>query len=100
ARAQRGIAVGSLFPQTQQATGQYSHINLSQNTFNNPAFLDQLAAAAPAGIGNFYSEWTAGFNLSWELDFWGRFRRTVESANANLDASVDNYDDALVTLLA
>src|SRR5262249_50665415 len=49
---------------------------------------------------NFYSDWTAGFNLSWELDFWGRFRRAIESANASLDASVENYDDALVTLLA
>src|SRR5262249_19194091 len=40
------------------------------------------------------------FNLSWELDFWGKFRRQVESANASLDASVENYDAALVTLLA
>jgi NodT family efflux transporter outer membrane factor (OMF) lipoprotein len=51
-------------------------------------------------IGNFYPDWSAGFNLSWELDFWGRFRRAIESANANLDASVENYDAALVTLLA
>ena len=50
--------------------------------------------------GNFYSDWTAGFNLSWELDFWGRYRRAIESANGSLDASVENYDDALVTLLA
>ncbi len=47
-----------------------------------------------------YSDWSTGFNLSWELDFWGRFRRAIESANANLDASVENYDAALVTLLA
>jgi NodT family efflux transporter outer membrane factor (OMF) lipoprotein len=40
------------------------------------------------------------FNLSWELDVWGRIRRGIESANASLDASVENYDDALVTLLA
>src|SRR5207302_3517719 len=46
------------------------------------------------------SNWAAGFNLSWELDFWGRFRRAVETANANLDASVEDFDDALVTLLA
>ena len=58
-------------------------------------------SSAPAYLfGNFYSDWTAGFNLSWELDFWGRFRRAIESANANLDASVENYDAALVTLLA
>src|SRR5262249_40051416 len=49
---------------------------------------------------NFYSTWSEGFNLSWELDFWGRFRRGIESANASLDASVENFHDALVTLLA
>ena len=106
ARAQQAIAAGNLFPQTQQAEGQYSRVALSHNTFNNPAALSAIAANLPGGIGspplvgNFFSDWTAGFNLSWELDFWGRFRRSIESANANLDASVENYDAALVTLLA
>src|SRR5439155_20084158 len=45
-------------------------------------------------------DWTAGFNLAWEVDLWRRFRRAIESANASLDASVENFDDALVTLLA
>ena len=39
------------------------------------------------------------FNLAWELDFWGRFRRAIEASSADLDASVENYDDVLVTLL-
>ncbi len=38
--------------------------------------------------------------MSWELDLWGRLRRGIESNNATLDASVESYDDALVTLLA
>jgi NodT family efflux transporter outer membrane factor (OMF) lipoprotein len=106
ARAQQAIAAGNLFPQTQQATGSYSRVNLSHNTFNNPSAFAAVATGsgltAPPGalFGNFYSDWTAGFNLSWELDFWGRLRRAIESANATLDASVENYDDALVTLLA
>src|SRR5262249_19620679 len=44
-------------------------------------------------------QWNYGFNLAWELDFWGRFRRAILSAEDNLDASVFNYDDVLVTLL-
>ena len=43
---------------------------------------------------------SGGFNLSWELDFWGRFRRSIEAADASLQASVDNYDDVLVVLLS
>ncbi len=104
ARAQQAIAAGNLFPQTQQAALQYSRVNLSHNTFNNPSAIQAAnpALVIPPGVpfGNFYSDWTAGFNLSWELDLWGRLRRAIESANAALDASVENYDDALVTLLS
>ena len=103
ARAQQAIAVGTIFPQGQQLSGQYNRVNISRNTFNNPAAIESLVPfPIPPGtqIGNYYSDWSAGFNLSWELDFWGRFRRNIESANAKLDASVENYDDALVTLLA
>jgi NodT family efflux transporter outer membrane factor (OMF) lipoprotein len=112
ARAQQLVAVGNLFPQVQQATGQYQRTNLSRTTANNPAIFDILFAASPNSSlifstlpasllpTNFYSTWSEGFNLSWELDFWGRFRRGVESASASFDASVENYHDALVTLLA
>src|SRR5579884_3596467 len=79
ARAQRGIAAGNLFSQTQQLQGLYAN-----GTANGQST---------------YFDFT-GFNLGWEIDFWGRIRRGIESANANLDASVENYDDALVTLLA
>jgi NodT family efflux transporter outer membrane factor (OMF) lipoprotein len=109
ARAQQAIAAGSIFPQTQEMTGQYSHVGLSRNMANNPSALAPLLTRLPDTRGlipadqlptNWFSDWQAGFNLSWELDFWGRFRRSIESANATLDASVENYDAALVTLLA
>ena len=108
ARAQQAIAVGNVFPQTQQLNGEYSRVGLSRNMANNPASLEPVLAQAPGANlippsaipTNWYSVWNVGFNLSWELDFWGRFRRAVETANANLDASVENFDDALVTLLA
>ncbi|HTU23452.1 MAG TPA: efflux transporter outer membrane subunit [Gemmataceae bacterium] len=79
ARAQQGISAGNLFSQTQQVQGAYL-----------------------SGIFNDHRSWAnvTNFNLSWEMDLWGRIRRNIETANANLDASVENYDDALVTLLA
>jgi len=36
----------------------------------------------------------------WELDFFGRIRRQVESARATFEASVEDYRDVLVTLFA
>jgi NodT family efflux transporter outer membrane factor (OMF) lipoprotein len=107
ARAAQAIAVGNIFPQTQQATGDYSRVGLSRTTANNPAFLNDFIPASTlatiptnAQPTNWYANWSAGFNMSWELDFWGRFRRAIESANANLDSSVENFDYVLVTLLA
>jgi NodT family efflux transporter outer membrane factor (OMF) lipoprotein len=88
ARAQRRIATGSLFPQTQVANGGYTRTGVSVNVANR--------VATPQ---RWFDTWAAGFGLAWELDFWGRFRRAIESADAELDASVENYDQVLVTLL-
>ena len=104
ARAQQAVAVGNLFPQTVQAQGSYSRTALSKTIANNPAAIASIIpTSTPAPFtplfGNWYSLWSLGLNASWELDFWGRYRRGVESANANLDASVEAFDDALVTLL-
>jgi NodT family efflux transporter outer membrane factor (OMF) lipoprotein len=98
ARAQQAIAVGGFFPQTQDAFGQYSRVNVSNNIANNPTAL--LSSFPNAPVTNFYSDWQSGLNMSWELDVWGRLRRNIESANAELDASVEDYDAVLVTLLA
>jgi NodT family efflux transporter outer membrane factor (OMF) lipoprotein len=88
ARALRAIAAGELFPQQQDAFGDYTRNALSLN------------GPAGATLDRFFSEWKLGATLAWELDFWGRFRRAIESADANLDASVANYDDVLVLLLS
>ena len=87
ARAQLGIAVGNLFPQSQSAFADYARVKLSTNTANPP-------------VSAWFSDWDAGLTASWELDFWGRYRRAIESADAELDASVENYDDVLVVLLS
>lgn len=92
AQAQRNIAVGNLFPQTQNAIGDYAHAHLGSNLnlFGNPQ----------ASLPNSLNVWATGFNASWELDFWGRFRRQIESTNADRDGSIEAYRAALVTLLA
>ena len=84
ARAQLGIAIGEIFPQTQAMTGD---------------FLRQASSGATGSTQRISSRWDYGFTLAWELDFWGKFRRAVESNRANLQASVADYDDVLVTLL-
>lgn len=85
--ASRAIAAGNLFPQVQQAFGDYARIQDSKTT------------ALPPPLRAF-DEWEVGFNASWELDLWGKIRRAIESADARLDASVEEYDAVLVSLIA
>jgi NodT family efflux transporter outer membrane factor (OMF) lipoprotein len=47
-----------------------------------------------------YSQSNFGATASWELDFWGKFSRGIESADASLSASLADYDNALVSLTA
>jgi NodT family efflux transporter outer membrane factor (OMF) lipoprotein len=93
ARFQRAIAAGSLFPQSQQVSGGYSREQIS--TVEQP-FLEPI----PGAFARSFDAWSLAGNLSWELDIWGRFRRAIESADANLDASVEEFDAILVCLIA
>jgi NodT family efflux transporter outer membrane factor (OMF) lipoprotein len=97
ARAGQAISVGNMFPQTQQMQGSYSRVNLSPN---QPVINKLKKAPLGSDVPLSFDNWFYGFNLSWELDLWGRIRRNIESQNANLDASVEDYDSALVTLFA
>jgi NodT family efflux transporter outer membrane factor (OMF) lipoprotein len=87
AQATRGIAVGLLFPQQQEASGSFSWNQVSRNI-----------GAAP--LDSVFHNWQADFTIGWELDIWGRFRRGIEAADAQVLASLANYDDVLVSLIA
>ena len=90
ARAELGVAIGEFFPQKQQAVGAVTYNLLSQR---------QSARANPTtGIINFWAD-AIGVKAAWELDFWGKFRRGVKSADSAYLASIASYDDVLVTLL-
>jgi len=88
-RAQLGIAVGGLFPQLQQVRGELVRTRTSKNTPNTSPTIDTR-----------YTDVSVGFDLGWELDFWGKLRRAVESGRASLEASIAGYDDILVSLTA
>jgi NodT family efflux transporter outer membrane factor (OMF) lipoprotein len=86
ARAQLGIARSTLSPQQVQATAAAGY-----------------GASAPANVPIGSADFvygTAGVNMAWEIDFWGRFRRSIESADAAYFASIANYDDFAIILRA
>lgn len=94
ARAVLGLAAGSLYPQVQSGRASLGRIELSENA--EP--VSNLPDSVARGVDTSFSNYRLGLDAAWELDFWGRFRRGVESADANLAASIATYDDFLVTL--
>ena len=88
ARARLGIAIGDQYPQVQEVSGSLSNNSLSKNAANG------------AGANRRFTSTSVGLDSSWEIDFWGKFQRGIESADAQLGVTVAQYDDALVTLTA
>lgn len=62
--------------------------------------MSRRAPQALSGSNLNYRLSEIGLQASWEIDFWGKFRRAIESANATWLASIANYDNALVSLTA
>lgn len=83
-RARLGIASGSLYPQTQLAAGEANWISPPDN----------------AGIGSDFWQYSLSAIVSWEADFWGRFERSIESADAAFLASVAGFEQARVLVSA
>jgi len=84
ARAQLGIAGSALYPQLQQATGDAVSAG------------EVRSGAADTNAVTF----SAGLQIGWELDFWGKFKRGIEAADAGYFASIAQYDDLQVLMAA
>ena len=101
ARAQLGIAVGGLYPQTQQAFGSLQYNRTSEQCSPSCRSARRQGRCEHLLQSPFVIlAIQIGLNASWELDFWGKFRRAIESANASWLATVADYDNALVSLTA
>jgi NodT family efflux transporter outer membrane factor (OMF) lipoprotein len=87
ARAQLGIAQSGRYPQLQQASADSFYVDRNQSGGRNPQ-------------DSHFWQHSAGFDIGWELDFWGRFSRAIESADAGFFAAQANYEDVLVLLRA
>lgn len=81
ARAQLGIAGSGLYPQLQQLNG---------------AALRSGREQSDSAPDTSLSSYSVGFDIAWELDFWGKFRRGIEAADANYFASIASYDNVQV----
>ena len=88
AQAALNIARGNQYPQQQVLVGDATAVGASESGANTAAGdLD-------------FTQFNLGASFSWEIDFWGRFRRGVEAADASLLASIADFDDVRLLLIA
>jgi outer membrane protein, multidrug efflux system len=87
ARALRQIAAADLWPQV-DAAGAYTRGRTSKNGLTT--------GAAAGNVSNLFQ---AGFDANWEVDVFGGNRRSVEAADASVEAAEDERNAVLVSLM-
>lgn len=93
ARAARGVAESFLAP-TVDATASFQR---SETSVSPGGDTGRLGGGTERVTTNQYA---AGFDAAWELDIFGGVRRSIEAADADLQASIETRRDVLVTLTA
>ncbi len=91
ARANLGIVSGERLPRVDAAA------DASRSQLSSNGALDQVA---PDGGFKAQNLFNLGIDASWEIDVFGRIRRSIESAQASYEASLEDYRDVMVTLFA
>jgi outer membrane protein, multidrug efflux system len=91
ARALRGITRSALFPQV-NGGADYRRARESENGLGR-----QLSASGQSLENDLFQ---LGPDMTWEIDVFGGTRRAVEASQADLEATIEQSRDILVTVLA
>lgn len=85
-RLQRDAAAGRLAPRIDARAGVARQRQSENGTATR--MIDAIApgnrAALVDVLGSPFDAWQAGFDATWEIDLWGRVRRSVEAADAEM----------------
>ncbi|HEV2677781.1 MAG TPA: efflux transporter outer membrane subunit, partial [Aliidongia sp.] len=101
-RAQRRITAADEFP---QVNGAASYVRQKPSPKGEFSLLGGGGAGGASGVPSSapikpFNLWQYGFDASWELDLWGKVRRSVEAADASVDASAEARRDILLSTMA
>ena len=86
ARAQLGVVTGGLYPS----------VNLNAEASRQQASKKSLSN--PTGVGITGEAYELGGGATWEIDLFGRIQRSVEAAQADLQATQEDRADVMVSL--
>ncbi|MFZ9692707.1 MAG: TolC family protein, partial [Phycisphaerales bacterium] len=85
-RATFGVANSKLYPSLDADAG-YSYVQMNE----------ALLGGSP--LPNAFNAWSYGLNLaSWEIDLFGKIRRSIEFAQGEYQASVEDWRNTLITI--
>jgi NodT family efflux transporter outer membrane factor (OMF) lipoprotein len=103
ARAQRAIAAAAYWP-TVSVDGSYSRDRFSLTTPSGSLYSSvgniHLPGGASVSVPNPYNQFQLSADASWEIDLFGRVRRSVEAAEATQQVSVEDRRAVLVSVLS
>jgi NodT family efflux transporter outer membrane factor (OMF) lipoprotein len=93
--AQRGIQVNATADASRRRDSEYGAQTRIVNVIGgaNPAPILQA-------LGEPYSLYRPGFDASWELDLWGRLRRSQEAAHASTDEQAASFRQSQLSIAA
>lgn len=83
------VARGDLFPQAQAA-----------GSATRQRSTEAGSSPWPPGVNNPYSTYQTTLNASWEIDLWGKLRRSTEAARADLLSRENAHRAVLLSLTA
>jgi outer membrane protein TolC len=103
ARAQRDVSASAFWPRL-SVDAAYSRQRISETTPTGSLLSSAGNIHLPGGGGvsipNPYSQYQLSADASWEIDLFGRVRRSVEAADASIQVSIEDGHAVQVSLLA
>lgn len=98
AQAQAAVVAGGLWPDV-SANASWTRQRLSTSTPNGAIFGFNFPGLPPTLV-NPYNQYQLGLGASWTLDIFGGQRRSIEAANAQMDAAVEGARAALLSMVS
>lgn len=102
-RAERAVAAAAYWPSL-SVDASYIRQRFSETTPTGALFNSVGAIHLPGGaaisVPNPYNQLTVSGGASWEIDLFGRIRRSVEAADAGVQVSVEDQRAVLLSVIA
>ncbi len=98
AQAATAVVAGGLWPDV-SANASWTRQRLSTNTPNGAIFGLHFPDLPPTLV-NPYNQYQLGLGAAWTLDVFGGQRRSIEAANAQMEAAVEGAHAAVLSMVS